>query len=282
MCEITELSQKGAFLSKPHACIRAIHLKVKGVSGQKKQNKKKPVKQVDGFSKKITKEAEQLISNFFPEKIAEMDNVLQDSCSLKDLSVIRAPLDIPIPDPAKEELKKKKKEEKEAKSGKKGGDKEDEDEGPPCGPIACNETVEKLIKQIKPEIQTLKECLNTVSMWIQLQIPKIEDGNNFGVAVQEKVFELFTNTRTKIEGFQTQISKYYSERGDAVAKASKQPHVGDFRQLVHELDQHQYSELRIIVLEIRNTYAVLYDVITKNFDKIKKPRGDLSSKALIY
>lgn len=23
-----------------------------------------------------------------------------------------------------------------------------------------------------------------VSMWVQLQVPKIEDGNNFGVAVQ--------------------------------------------------------------------------------------------------
>uniref|UniRef100_A0A8C1SB04 Proteasome activator complex subunit 1 n=1 Tax=Cyprinus carpio TaxID=7962 RepID=A0A8C1SB04_CYPCA len=221
------------------------------------------------FSQKITKEAEQLISNFFPEKIAEMDNILQGSCSLKDLAVIRAPLDIPIPDPAKEDIACL----HPSLSGLK---------GPPCGPIACNETVEKLIKQIKPEIQTLKECLNTVSMWIQLQIPRIEDGNNFGVSVQEKVFELLTNTRTKIEGFQTQISKYYSERGDAVAKASKQPHVGDFRQLVHELDQHQYCELRIIVLEIRNTYAVLYDVIIKNCDKIKKPRGDLSSKALIY
>ncbi|XP_056110121.1 proteasome activator complex subunit 1 [Rhinichthys klamathensis goyatoka] len=240
-------------------------------------------KQVDGFSLKITKEAEQLISNVFPEKIAEMDKILQGSCSLKDLSVVRAPLDIPIPDPAKEELKKKKKEEKEAKDGKKGGEKgEEEDEGPPCGPIACNETVEKLFKLIKPEIQILKECLNTVSMWIQLQVPRIEDGNNFGVSVQEKVFELLTNTRTKIEGFQTQISKYYSERGDAVAKASKQPHVGDFRQLVHELDQHQYCEFRIVALEIRNTYAMLYDVIIKNFDKIKKPRGDLSSKALIY
>ncbi|KAK0144623.1 Proteasome activator complex subunit 1 [Merluccius polli] len=119
-----------------------------------------------------------------------------------------------------------------------------------------------------------------VSMWMQLQIPKIEDGNNFGVSVQEKVFELLTNTRTKIEAFQTQISKYYSERGDAVAKASKQPHVGDYRQLVHELDQYQYCELRLVVLEIRNTYAVLFDIINKNYDKIMKPRGDC--KALIY
>ncbi|GAA6084704.1 proteasome activator complex subunit 1, partial [Tachysurus ichikawai] len=168
---------------------------------------------------------------------------------------------------------------KKAKEGKKSEDKEDE-EGPPCGPIASNEKVENLVKVIKPHIQMLKENLNTVSMWVQLQVPRIEDGNNFGVSVQEKVFELLTNTRTKIEGFQTQITKYYSERGDAVAKASKTPHVGDYRQLVHELDQHQYRELRIVVLEIRNTYAVLFDVITKNYDKIKKPRGDC--KALIY
>ncbi|MFT7816038.1 proteasome activator complex subunit 1-like [Arapaima gigas] len=245
-------------------------------------------KQVDDFCKQLTKEAETLVSSFFPQKIAEMDTLLQASLGItpEDLSSLVAPLDIPIPDPEKEELKRKKKEEKEAKEGKKDKDKDkdkekdDEEEGPACGPIATNEKVERLLKDIKPHIQTLKEKLNTVSMWVQLQIPKIEDGNNFGVAVQEKVFEFLTNTRTKIEGFQTQISKYYSERGDAVAKASKQSHVGDYRQLVHELDQHQYCELRIIVLEIRNSYAVLYDIISKNYDKIKKPRGDC--KALIY
>lgn len=239
-------------------------------------------KQVDGFCKRLTTEAEHLVSSFFPQKMAEMDALLQSSLSLEDLSALKAPLDIPIPDPAKEELKRKKKEEKEAKEGKKDkdGQKEEEEAGPPCGPIGCNERLESLLKEIKPHIQTLKEKLNTVSMWVQLQIPRIEDGNNFGVAVQEKVFELLTNTRTKIEGFQTQISKYYSERGDAVAKASKQAHVGDYRQLVHELDMHQYCELRIVVLEIRNTYAVLFDIINKNYDKIKKPRGDC--KALIY
>ncbi|KAK5599847.1 hypothetical protein CRENBAI_014826 [Crenichthys baileyi] len=243
-------------------------------------------KQVDDFCQTLSKEAEQLLSKFFPEKIEQLQMLLKTSFSCDDLASLKAPLDIPIPDPAKEEAKeeakRKKKEEKEAKEGKKDkdSDKEEEDSGPPCGPICSNERVESLLNEVKPEIQTLKEKLNTVSMWVQLQIPRIEDGNNFGVAVQEKVFELLTNTRTKIEAFQTQISKYYSERGDAVAKASKQPHVGDYRQLVHELDQYQYSELRLVVLDIRNTYAVLFDIINKNYDKIKKPRGD--GKALIY
>lgn len=34
--------------------------------------------------------------------------------------------------------------------------------GPPCGPICSNEQVEKLLALVKPEIQTLKEKLNTV------------------------------------------------------------------------------------------------------------------------
>ncbi|XP_037311754.2 proteasome activator complex subunit 1 isoform X2 [Pungitius pungitius] len=239
-------------------------------------------KQVDDFCQKLTKEAEDLVSKFFPVKIEELQVLLKTSFSCDNLASLKAPLDIPIPDPAKEEAKRKKKEEKEAKEGKKDKDedKEDEDSGPTCGPICTNERVESLLQLVKPQIQTLKEKLNVVSMWVQLQIPKIEDGNNFGVAVQEKVFELLTNTRTRIEGFQTQISKYYSERGDAVAKASKLSHVGDYRQLVHELDQYQYCELRLVILEICSTYAVLFDIINKNYDKIKKPKGD--GKALIY
>ncbi|XP_069817758.1 proteasome activator complex subunit 1-like [Dendropsophus ebraccatus] len=119
-----------------------------------------------------------------------------------------------------------------------------------------------------------------VTLWLQLHIPQIEDGNNFGVAVQEKVFELMTNVRTKIDASHTQISKYLSDRGDAVAKASKSPHVGDYRALVQQLDESQYCELRIAAMDIRNFYAMLYDIIVKNYSKIKKPRGD--AKRLIY
>ncbi|XP_061521883.1 proteasome activator complex subunit 1 isoform X2 [Phycodurus eques] len=237
--------------------------------------------QVDDFAKKVTKEAEELVSTFFPQKIEELQVLLKNSFRCDDPASLKAPLDIPIPNPEKEEAKRKKKEQEEKeKEVKKDKKEEDEDSGPPCGPVCCNARVETLLKEVRPQIQTLKEKINTVTMWLQLQIPQIEDGNNFGVAVQEKVFEMLTSSHTKIEGFQTQVSKYYSERGDAVAKASKTPHVGDYRELVHELDETQYFELRFVVLDICATYAALYDIINKNYAKIKRPRGDC--KALIY
>ncbi|XP_061661758.1 proteasome activator complex subunit 1 isoform X3 [Syngnathoides biaculeatus] len=208
---------------------------------------------VDDFSKKVTKEAEELVSAFFPQKIEELQVLLKTSFECDELASLEAPLDIPIPNPEKDEAKHKKNEqeerEKEGKKNKK--EEEEEDSVPPCGPVCCNGRIETLLKEVKPQIQTLKEKINTVTMWIQLQIPQIEDGDNFGVAVQEKVFEMLTNSRTKIEGFQTQVSngffrgpylheaviswtlftnilqtmRYYSERGDAVGKASKTPHV---------------------------------------------------------
>uniref|UniRef100_A0A670ZYP8 Proteasome activator subunit 1 n=1 Tax=Pseudonaja textilis TaxID=8673 RepID=A0A670ZYP8_PSETE len=155
-----------------------------------------------------------------------------------------------------------------------------EEKAPPCGPVCHNEKITALLNRVKPEIQGAKEKLNVICLWLQLLVPRIEDGNNFGVAVQEKVYELLTAARTKLEGFQTHISKYYSERGDAVSKAAKSPHVGDYRQLVHEIDEAEYAEIRFMINELRNIYAVIYDSVLKNFDKIKKPRDE--NKGMIY
>ncbi|XP_054850534.1 proteasome activator complex subunit 1 [Eublepharis macularius] len=234
--------------------------------------------QVESFRKNLCAQAEELVAQRFPEKIVELNNFLKaPELNVSDLISLRAELDIPIPDPKKDEERRKKKE-KEEKDGKK--EKEDEDKAPPCGPVAHNEKITALLNRVKPEIQGTKEKINLISLWLQLQVPRIEDGNNFGVAVQEKVYELLTAVRTKLEGFQTHIAKYYSERGDAVSKAAKSPHVGDFRQLVHEIDEAEYAEIRFMVNELRNVYAVVYDIVLKNFEKIKKPRDE--NKGMIY
>nr|KAF6393395.1 proteasome activator subunit 2 [Pipistrellus kuhlii] len=113
-----------------------------------------------------------------------------------------------------------------------------------------------------------------VIAWIQHLIPKIEDGNDFGVAIQEKVLERMNAVKTKVEAFQTTISKYFSERGDAVAKASKETHVMDYRALVHERDEAAYRELRAMVLDLRAFYAELYHIISSNLEKIVNPKGE--------
>ncbi|XP_034261321.1 proteasome activator complex subunit 1 [Pantherophis guttatus] len=245
--------------------------------------------QVNSFKENLCVQAEELVARRFPEKVVELSNFLKaPELNVADLVSLRAELDIPIPDPKKdeerrkqrekEEKEKEKEEKKEEKTAKKAS--EDEDKAPPCGPVCHNEKITALLNRVKPEIQGAKEKLNVICLWLQLLVPRIEDGNNFGVAVQEKVYELLTAARTKLEGFQTHISKYYSERGDAVSKAAKTPHVGDYRQLVHEIDEAEYAEIRFMINELRNIYAVIYDSVLKNFDKIKKPRDE--NKGMIY
>ncbi|VFV17637.1 proteasome activator complex [Lynx pardinus] len=163
---------------------------------------------VDVFREDLCTKTENLLGSYFPKKISELDAFLKEpALNEANLSNLKAPLDIPVPDPVKEKEKeeRKKQQEKEDKDGKK--KEEDEDKGPPCGPVNCNEKIVVLLQRLKPEIKDVIEQLNLVTTWLQLQIPRIEDGNNFGVAVQEKVFELMTALHTKLEGFHTQISK---------------------------------------------------------------------------
>ncbi|PIO16224.1 hypothetical protein AB205_0066820, partial [Aquarana catesbeiana] len=47
---------------------------------------------------------------------------------------------------------------------------------------------------------------------------------------------------------------YFTERGDAVAKASKETHVMDYRALVHDKDEGAFVELRLALIEVRNIY----------------------------
>ncbi|XP_055032421.1 proteasome activator complex subunit 2 [Misgurnus anguillicaudatus] len=222
---------------------------------------------IENYRQSLYKQAEELFSNYIPLKICQFDNLLKsDELSVTDLQSLHAPLDIPIPDPPAPE--------DEEMETDKNEDDEKKKKAPKCGFIKGNERIVKLLDVVKPEIVALKETCITVSCWISHLIPKIEDGNDFGVAIQEKILERITAVKTKLETFQTNINKYFSERGDAVAKASKETHVMDYRSLVHEKDEAIYSEIRVMVLDIRGFYAELYDVISKNLEKVVNPKGE--------
>ncbi|CAI9608177.1 unnamed protein product [Staurois parvus] len=135
----------------------------------------------------------------------------------------------------------------------------------------------KILNVVLPEIRTLREGCALIITWIHHVIPKIEDGNDFGVSVQEKVLERVTAIKTKVETSQTNINKYFTERGDAVAKASKETHVMDYRALVHDKDEGAFVELRLALIDVRNIYVEIFDIIYKNFEKVTNPKGEEKS-----
>uniref|UniRef100_A0A2R9CAW5 Proteasome activator PA28 C-terminal domain-containing protein n=1 Tax=Pan paniscus TaxID=9597 RepID=A0A2R9CAW5_PANPA len=187
--------------------------------------------QVYVFRQELFQEAKELLYRFLPQKI-----IYPHSC----LTSLRAPLDIPIPEPPpKDEVETERQEKKEVLE---------------CGFLPGNEKVLSLLAMVKPEVWILKEKCILVITWIQHLIPKTED---------EKVLERVNAVKTKVQAVQTTISKYFSEHGDAVAKASKETHVMDYQALT------AYGEVKARVLDLKAFCAELYHIISTNLEKTK-------------
>jgi len=239
-------------------------------------------KKVETFRDAISKEAEDLVVNFFPKKCLELDEFLKsENFQLDKMQDIQAPLNLACPDPvivaAENGPESKKRKINEQGDGAAASNTVNSTGSKiflfPNGPVPCNEKLLGFIKYLKPEVRTIVEKCNTVRMWVTLLIPKIEDGNNFGVQIQEETLGELRSVESESASFLDQISKYFLTRGQIIAKAAKYPHVGDYRQFVIELDEKQLLSLRLIAAELRNHYSVLHDMILKNIEKIKKPRN---------
>lgn len=106
----------------------------------------------------------------------------------------------------------------------------------PGGMMKSNANLVDLIEKVKPEIRTLIEKCNTVSntlnlkvvgdivefprssvdiyfivlqvkMWVQLLIPRIEDGNNFGVSIQEETVAELRTVEGEAASYLDQITR---------------------------------------------------------------------------
>ncbi|KAM8961468.1 proteasome activator complex subunit 2 [Pelodytes ibericus] len=223
---------------------------------------------VNGFRDNFFSQVQNFLFNILPGKIQYLDELLKSPAfTVTDLSTLHSEMDIPIPDPPAPESE----DSSEMETDK------DEKKAPRCGFLKENEKLHKLLSTVQPEIRSLREGCALIITWIHHLIPKIEDGNDFGVSVQEKVIERVTAVKTKVEALQTTISKYFTERGDAVAKASKETYVMDYRALVHEKDEAAFVDLRLSLIEVRNFYVEIFDIIFKNLEKITNPKGEEKS-----
>jgi len=55
-------------------------------------------------------------------------------------------------------------------------------------------------------------------MWVMLLIPTVEDGNNFGVSVQEGILAKIERVELEAINYLELISRYYVARGKLISK----------------------------------------------------------------
>ncbi|XP_071446119.1 proteasome activator complex subunit 3 [Hetaerina americana] len=230
---------------------------------------------VQEFMDEMKSRAEDLVINGFPQKIIELDALLKTSqFSRSDFSEVHHSLNIPIPEPvllnshAEPPVNKKWKYENAS----------DEVSGTkvmvlPQGLIPCNKHMCELVHILKPHIRQLVEDANLLKMWISFMIPKIEDGNNFGVSIQEDTLAEIQSVESEAAAFFDQISRYFISRAKVVSKVAKYPQIEDYRRAVQELDEKEYLSLWLVLCEVRNRYSTLHDIVIKNIEKIKRPRS---------
>ncbi|XP_067636164.1 proteasome activator complex subunit 3 [Eurosta solidaginis] len=240
-------------------------------------------KQVQVYKDSLIKKAEHLIIQGFPEKIVELNELLATPMfSERNFNEVHQDLNIPIPDPILVNNHAA-----EATDAGGDADKQPAAKRPrvdhfvpgtkvmclPSGSVPCNEPLCEMIKIVKPIIRKLVEDSNLLKMWISFLIPKIEDGNNFGVSVQEDTLAEIQAVESEAAAFFDQISRYFLSRAKVVSKVAKYPHIEDYRRAVVELDEKEYLSLWLVVCEVRNRYSSLHDIVIKNLEKLKKPRS---------
>ncbi|KAI9908233.1 hypothetical protein PsorP6_016584 [Peronosclerospora sorghi] len=177
--------------------------------------------------------------------------------------------------------------------------------------VGSNGNVQSLLAVVADAIAQLLSDLHLLRVWITLLVPKVEDGNNFGVEVQKLVYVHLKESMEKWQKTWDSLADYSSARATAVekvnakissetsttttltsstggkdgneeksvtAKVEKQSNTGnqapeDAVAAVVELDVKWFFNLACALEGVRDQYAITEDVILKNKTKIELPRG---------
>jgi len=233
----------------------------------------KNAKEVSEYTDRLITETEALITNTIPDKLFSLDKINKEEFlkygsdisavssdvifpkeALDDMAIVHINSDTPI-------SKKRK--------------LENNEDGVMNNhfSIPCNKKLIHLIDLIKPEIKDVIETCEKIQMWISLLIPRIEDGNNFGVSIQEEVLNEVHRIQNESVTYLDAVSRYFITRGKIVSKLVKYPYLDDYRRAIKEVDEKEYLSLQFSINEIKSHYMLILDVISKNYEKLKKPRS---------
>ncbi|ETO18266.1 proteasome activator complex subunit 3 [Reticulomyxa filosa] len=255
------------------------------------ENETLAAKSLEMLKETLQNESKEIIDCFLPIKILELNamytKIMRNNTSIQkkctQVSVILTKNNTNnnqqnvINDGKEAKFRTKKKKRKRTKKGKKEWKTQIES--------LFNEIkteLKSIQDEIEPEVLTFMDILDKVILFINLQMPQIEDGNNFGVVVQEEVKKIISDASASAYSFLREIPKYFVQRSEIETKLSKYPNLRDYFKVLTDLDSKQALLLTHTVKDLRNNYFIIFDIIQKNYQKIIQPKGQKLATMSLY
>lgn len=127
-----------------------------------------------------------------------------------------------------------------------------------------NAVLQEIVDNIEVIFFKTADVLSSIQVWVKLQRPPKEDGNNYYIGILDECIELAAQTETNTMSFIDLISKINSDRSEAVKTLLEQPWFADNHLAVDEMDGSTYLAIRNGLKELRNDYIVLYRTLIKS------------------
>jgi len=145
----------------------------------------------------------------------------------------------------------------------------------------CNATLVMLMQDMSVEVNDALIIASDIKLNISLCIPEMQEGNNFGVSIQEEVLDALSRMEESAQQCGDTLSTYYLERGKYISAIYKHPHVVNYRNALTAFDLRQYVVLKSICNDLKSHYCCIHNLYTKNIEKLKQPRTN-ENKYSIY
>lgn len=155
-------------------------------------------------------------------------------------------------------------------------------------------------------VDTVLKDLRVLSHYVQMTLPKMEDGNNFGVTVQLSALKQMSEASESLQKQVDELFKYASARADALEKCklpgksvvstqteggedgpktetktssttTEAPELTWRNQAVTQVDVMYYSKAKAAMETALSLYLFALDYMDKNAEKIAAPKGDSAS-----
>jgi hypothetical protein len=141
-------------------------------------------------------------------------------------------------------------------------------------PIPTNHIIVDLHNQVRDIYETASVSIQYLKDWIILRVPKVEDGNNFGVEVQEKCLLDVTNAMATIKSAMAQLcmGSYSRDRMEFYVDMCRLPQMDDAKHRLKEADMTQFTYCRNYVLALRDLLIGVHHNVAKNIAKVREPK----------